>query len=249
METEIIPQTPQTRVIKIGRDQVTISENEVVIEAAHEMSDWQVREFKPTPIYFEDKKYLLFASNRAEKPFARSYILKPWPAEHLDAAKNFFTYDAESIEERDGAHRAGVKTEGIRIALTPFYPFLGFLWSGIQQRLERIGFVARSLTSISIFATFGLLFAQMSCAVVLLNTSIRTGKIALGGIVRLFADSNTFSIASLSIPIVWLDVALLIALVADVLARYSIYLREDQWCGGFLEWLVRRAPKDEKEKV
>ena len=248
MDTEIMPQAPQPRVLKIGRDQVTISENEVVIEAAREMPDWQVREFKPTPIYFEDKKYLLFASNRAEKPFARRYILRPWPAEHLDAAKNFLTYDAESIAERDGAHREGVKSEGVRIALTPFYPFLGFLWSGVQRRLERIGFVSRSLTSISIYATFALCFAQMSCAAVLLNSSIRSGKLALGGIIRLFAGSDTISVAALSVQTMWLDVFLLLALIADVLVRYSAYLREDQWCGGFLEWIVRRAPKDEQEK-
>jgi hypothetical protein len=249
MDTELIPQTPQTRVIEIGCDQVTISENEVVIDAAREMPDWQVREFKPTPIYFEDKKYLLFASNRAQRPFARRYILKPWPAEHLDAAKNFFTYDAESIAERDGAHREGVKTEGVRIALTPFYPFLGLLWSGTQRRLERIGFVSRSLTSISIYATFALCFAQMSCAAVLINSSIRSGKLALGGIIRLFAGSDTISVAALSIPAMWLDVLLLLALITDVLVRYSFYLREDQWCGGFLEWLVRRAPKVEKDEA
>src|SRR2546425_206237 len=139
METQSIV---QPRVINIARDRVTVSESEVTIEAAHEMPDWQVREFKPTPIYFEDKKYLLIARNRAEKPYAWRYVLKPWPADGLDAGKAFFVYDAENVAERDAAHRGGVQRETANTALMPFYPFLGLLWSGTQRRLERIGFVA-----------------------------------------------------------------------------------------------------------
>jgi hypothetical protein len=34
-----------------------------------------------------------------------------------------------------------------------------------------------------------------------------------------------------------LDSLLLVALIVDVPVRYSHYLRDDQWAGGFLEWL------------
>jgi hypothetical protein len=37
-----------------------------------------------------------------------------------------------------------------------------------------------------------------------------------------------------------IDSLFLAAFIADVLARYSRYLHEDQWSGGFLEWLFRR---------
>jgi len=33
---------------------------------------------------------------------------------------------------------------------------------------------------------------------------------------------------------------LFVALVADVAMRWTLYMREDQWCGGFLQWLVPR---------
>ena len=36
----------------------------------------------------------------------------------------------------------------------------------------------------------------------------------------------------------------MLALVADVAMRYTHYLREDQWTGGFLEWL---APKSSRK--
>jgi len=38
---------------------------------------------------------------------------------------------------------------------------------------------------------------------------------------------------------------LLISLVGDVLMRYSHYLRDDQWAGGFLEWLRPRRSSQE----
>jgi hypothetical protein len=37
------PEIRQPRSIQIGPDQVTITDQEVVIEAKHEMPDWQVR--------------------------------------------------------------------------------------------------------------------------------------------------------------------------------------------------------------
>ena len=243
METEA---TTQVQTVEIGRDRVTISENELTIDAIHEMPDWQIREFKASPIYFQEKKYLLIARNRGEKPFAWRYILKPWP-EDAEAGKGFFTYDAEAVAERDAAHRGGVRSEVVSTALLPFYPFLGFLWSGIQRRLERIGYVAHTITGISIFAGFGLLFAHASVAVVLINGSIRSGKIALGGIIRLFTGADTLALGALQLPVFWLDLALFVALLLDVLIRYSRYLGDHDWCGGFLEWIVRRAPKDSEK--
>jgi hypothetical protein len=34
---------PQPQTLQVGRDQVTISENQLIIDAAAEMPDWQVR--------------------------------------------------------------------------------------------------------------------------------------------------------------------------------------------------------------
>ena len=37
------PETNKERKIRIGPDQVTVTDNEVVIEARHEMPEWEVR--------------------------------------------------------------------------------------------------------------------------------------------------------------------------------------------------------------
>ena len=232
------PVEPKT--IQVGPDRVTLSPRQVIIEAVRLMPDWQVREFKPSPIYFEDRKYRLIAKQPAEKPFAIRYVLEPCPESGLDAGKTFFTYDAESVAERDGGHREGAKTEVASKALLPLYPMLGFLWSGTQRRLEKFGFVSHSITGISVFVGFCLVFLHTVSAVILINSSLRSGKLALGGLIRLMSNSNELSLGPVALPILWLDVVLEVALIVDVAMRYTYLSRDDQWCGGFLEWVFRR---------
>ncbi len=55
--------------------------------------------------------------------------------------------------ERDHVHRvASDSTSGL---LRPFFPVLGFLWSGTKERLAYLGFPARSTTSASLAVQFG----------------------------------------------------------------------------------------------
>ena len=42
----------------------------------------------------------------------------------------------------------------------------------------------------------------------------------------------------LAVPVLYLDILLMLALASDAAIRYSNYLREHEWIGGFLEWLV-----------
>ena len=49
-------QTAALRVIQVGPDQVTVTDEEVLIETRRPMADWQVRELNPVPIYFEERK-------------------------------------------------------------------------------------------------------------------------------------------------------------------------------------------------
>jgi hypothetical protein len=83
----------QSRSIRIGPDQVTITDQEVVIEAKHELPDWQVREFKAIPIYFEDKKYFLVEKRKVQLRYAFRYVLRPWPESHMESAA-FFLMDS-----------------------------------------------------------------------------------------------------------------------------------------------------------
>jgi len=236
---EISEQKPE-RILQIGPDHITVAGTEVVIEAKHEMIDWEVRELNPVPVYFEDKKYFLIEKRRANPPYAVRYLLSPWPAEQSAGTKLFYTYDAETVAEREAGHRLGNRDEVVRLGLLPLYPLLNLLWSGTQQRLTRFGFVPRAITSASIFAVFCLVFAQGVFACVMINTSLRSGKLMVGGMVRAMVSQDHFHVGPIAIPVMLIDGVLLVAFVADVLARYSRYLHEDQWAGGFLEWLFRR---------
>jgi len=230
----------KVKVIQIGPDQVTVTDEEVRIEAKHEMPDWDVREHNRVPIYFEDKKYFLIERRKVQPPYAFCYVLKPWPQGQHTSTKLFHSYDAEAVAERDSTRRSGRRDELIHYGLLPLYPFLGLLWSGPQRGLNRFGFVSRSITGISIFTVFCLSFAQAVFAVVLMNTSLRVGKMMLGGMIRALANGDFLHLGSVRIPIALLDSLLLVAFLADVLIRYSNYLRDDEWTGGFLEWLVPR---------
>jgi hypothetical protein len=240
--------TEQVRLVQIGPDRVTIKDSEVIIEAKHKMPEWQVRELNPPPVYFEDKKYQLVHATKAEAPYAARYILVPWPADLSSNSKLFYAYDAEAITERDGALRVG-QAEGLaRALLLPFYPFLGLLWSGVQKRLCRFGFAPHAISGISIFAVFCFSFAQGVFAVVSINASARTGKMMIGGCLRAMASHDNLHLGPVSIPIALIDGVLTLACLADVAIRYSHHLREQEWAGGFLEWLFRRnsgAPKPE----
>src|SRR5882672_5945937 len=207
---EISEQKPE-RVLQIGPDRLTVQGNEVVIEAKHEMPDWEVREMNPPPVYFEDKKYVLIEKRRANPPYAVRYLLSLWPADQSAGTKLFYTYDAETVAEREANHRLGNRDEAVRLGLLPLYPLLGLLWSGTQQRLTRFGFVPRAITSASIFLVFCLLFAEGVFACVMINSSLRSGKLMIGGIVRAMMSEDHFHLGPITIPVMLIDGLLLVA--------------------------------------
>src|SRR5258708_24399527 len=154
------PAAQDSGIAKIGPDQVSLVEGAIAIDALHRMPDWEVRELHPVPVYFQDAKYQLVQVRRAEPPFAVRYMLRPWPGTHITSSAIFWTYDEETVAEREADRRSRTFHEIIWCLLLPFYPFLGLLWSGTQQRLTRFGFVPRSITSISIFTSFCIAFFQ-----------------------------------------------------------------------------------------
>jgi hypothetical protein len=231
-------------VINVGPDRVTRTGEDVLIEAKHPMSDWQVRELNPVPVYFEDRKYHLLEEGKAQAPFAQRYLLRPWPEGESTNVKAFYVYDAETVAEREAHLRRGHLEEVVHAGLFPFYPFLGLLWSGTQKRLQRFGFVPHSISGISIFTIFSLLFAEGVFVVILLNASLRSGKIMIGGMVRALVPADYLHLGPISIPVILLDALLALAFVADVCVRFGRHFQEDQWAGGFLEWLVPRRSRE-----
>ena len=238
--------TKSERVIRVGLDRVTVTDNEVVIEARHEMPDWKVQELNTPAVYFEDKKYFLADKGAAQPPYALRYVLRPWPEGKAANAKLFHTYDADAVWERDSSRRGEALNEVAWACLLPLYPFLGLLWSGSQQRLVRFGFVPRTITGVSIMVNFGLMLAQGAFMALLLFASARSGKMMIDGMIRAFMNQNYLQIGSVSVPVAVFDVLLGLVFLVDVCMRYSHFLREDQWTGGFFEWLVLRSLRRKK---
>jgi len=228
------------KVISVGSDRVTLSNTEAVIEAKHPFPDWDIRETNHVPVYVEEKKYFLVQKRKTDAPFAIRYVLHPWPEYQATNAKSFHAYGLELVAERDASIRTGNLEDVGHAFLMPVYPVLGLFWSGVQNRLVRFGYVPHTITGASIFTVFSLFFGQCVFAAVLLNSSMRTGSIMLGGFVRALSSGDRLQLGPLALPLAYIDILLLLALLLDLIVRYSHYLRDDQWAGGFLEWAVPR---------
>lgn len=231
------------RTVEMGPDRVIVTDDLVTIDAKNEMPDWKVRAFKVVPIYFEDKKYYLAEKRKGERPYAIRYVLKPWVEGEFDSAAIFHTYDAETVAQRDSSRRSEAQGEVLRAFLLLLYPFLGLLWSRTQQRLPRLGFVPRTITSISIFTVFCLFFAQGVFLLISLQTSARSGVVVIGGMIRQFSGRDHLQIGSVGIPLNIFDIVISVAMLLDVIVRYAKYLQDDDWSGGFLEWIFRRSAR------
>jgi len=232
------------RLIRIGPDQVAVSESKLVIDARHEMPEWEVhRGLRPPSVYFEDQRWLLIDKLPGEKPYAFRYVLKPWPPGKESNPNQFFDYNLEAVKERDAGVRGDLSDTLIWTALLPLYPFLGLLWSRTQERLVRFGYIPRTLTGISIFATFCFIFAQLVMTAVMLNGSARSGQMMIGGIIVALSGHNYLPLGPVHFPLGILDAFFLLAGGADMALRYTHFLRETEWTGGFLEWLFRRSER------
>ncbi len=240
---QTIKQSQASETIKVGPDLVTITRNQITIDALHEISDWQVREFARIPIYVGDWKFFLRERQPSQKPFAMRYVLERWPEDCKQPITTFFSYDEESVAEREAAVKSGKADDFGRAALIIFYPLLGMLWSRTKEKLVRFGFVSRSITGVSIFVTFGLLLLQGVFAKMLIMTSLRTGKIVIGGMIRAYAHSDYLNLWLFEVRILWLDCALLLFLFLDCIIRYSQHLRDAESPWGFLEWLTCLIPR------
>ncbi len=234
-------ETKNERVIRIGPDQVTVTEPQVIIEAKREMPDWKVCTVNAPAIYFEEKKYLLVEQGEAKPPYAVRYVLQPWPAGKIPNAKLFHNYDAETVAERDADQRGEKLNEIMWVCLLPLYPVLGMLWSRTQQRLLRFGYLPRTITGLSIFMTFGLLLMQCTFIALLLQASARSGSMMIGGMIRTIVGQNYIGLGPVQLPVIIFDLLFVLLLLADLGIRYTHYLRDDQWTGGFAEWLLPKT--------
>jgi hypothetical protein len=74
----------------------------------------------------------------------------------------------------------------------------------------------------------------------MLQGSVRIGHMMIGGVIRAMVGENILHLGPVSLPVAVLDGALLLGLLGDALVRYTRYLRDEEWAGGFLEWVMPR---------
>jgi hypothetical protein len=251
---ETVQKQPVSEKVAVGPDRVEITATQVIIDARHPMTDWQVREYSRIPIYFRDKKYFLRQKSAGQKPWAVRYLLEPWPADNKEIPPTTFDYNEEVVKEREAAIRGGHFEDVVKAALLLVYPLVGLLWSKTKDSLARFGVAARTTTGISIMLTFGVMLLDGVFAKMLLMGSLKTGRVAVGGIIRTFAGQDYWQLGPVALKIFWLDIALFVVLVLDVLLRYSQHLRDDGVNYGFMEWMAvpfrrKKSPKPAENSV
>ena len=229
METP--PAQPES--LWVGRDHLTITPDYVVIDAAQEMPDWQVREYQRMPIFLGDAKFFLRQKIQAQKPFALRYVLERWPEDaSFDAAAFSFTYDEEYVRERDAEHERETRADRIGLAIIWLYPVLGFLWADTKKKLVPYGFIPRSITSVSIFT--GL------CLMILQGTFIRMRF----GLVSLFLGWTQLP----EFLLLAFDYALFGLMVADGVLRFDQHIKGVEHPWGFGEWMTKPFKKKSLEE-
>jgi hypothetical protein len=214
---------PHQEIIWVGKDQLTISGDHVIIDAAHEIPDWQVREFRRMPIFVGDFKFFLRHKTPAQPPFAMRYLLERWPEnEHLDSAQISFTYDEQFVAERDAELSSKRRSDFLGVALICLYPVLGFLWSGMKRRLVPAGFIPRSITGVSIFTGF--------CLMLLQGTFMR---MQLGLFTLLFGK-----IEKIEAGLLGFDYLLFAVMLVDLVLRFDQHMKDVEFPWGFGEWIT-----------
>jgi hypothetical protein len=202
----------------VGSDRVVAREEALIIHAAREMPDWQVREFCRIPIYFRGVKLYVRGITRAEPPFRFRYELAVWPPDLHEESSTVIHYGEAYVAARDAEGRTEKIDDIGRAFLLPFYPLLGFLWGSFKdQRLERFGFNPASITSASLYLAFALFVGE---AVFVLY--LRQGFLEITFGFTPVIDYFIFAVA----PI-------------DTAMRFNQVLSGHETPDGFLEWVFR----------
>lgn len=121
--------------IPIGSDLVSREGERIVVDAARDMPDWEVRKARRAQIQFRDRVY--FVASRVPGARGRvTFLLEPWPEKSTDVPGARLVYDREYVRRRDqevGLARVGMALQPLLVSLTPL---VGFLPSATKRRLH-----------------------------------------------------------------------------------------------------------------
>jgi len=204
----------------IGNDFVSRDGARIVVDAARDMPDWEVRRARRVAIQFRDITYFV----AAREPGLRgrvTYMLEPWPEKSADVPGVRLVYDRGYVERRDrevGLARVGVALGPVVVALTPW---VGFLPSAVKRRIHRnLGIHPVTATRWSVYLQFIL--------VILLGTYM-----GIMGYVMAIGGAAAMGVGMLAQYIVQ------IVLTLDLVFRIGSLLRGTLDQDGVYEWLYR----------
>lgn len=208
-----------------GEDRILLDGENIVIDAATEMPDWEVRRFRRIRIHLEGVAYQLTGKTAGQEGRVR-YVLEPWPEDYPDPPGLEFHYDPSYVASREKERRAAERRSLLLPLLVPFVPLIGFLPGSWKLWIhDRYGIHPRTavMGSLAIEAA-GLLLTGL-----FLTLNMWAGAYSQTGVFGLLPLLNDMRYLA--------GVALI--LTADLLVRYGSLLEESMDLPGFYEWLFR----------
>jgi hypothetical protein len=208
---------------EIGSDTAWFEARRLVIDAARDMPDWEVRQHRKPQIRFRSHVY--FPVERVEGKWGRvRFVLEPWPEGSTDVPGPRIDYDESYVLERDGTARRSLAGAGLGPLLYLTFPLLGLLPSAIKEQLEqRFGLPQGTVTYVSILfeGTFALVLF------------VAWGISGWANMITALAPGGGPAVGSLQCTI--FGFAILIG--TDWAFRWGAHFRGGETSPGFYEWL------------
>jgi hypothetical protein len=210
-----------------GRDRIFRHGNRLIIIAAADMPEWEVRKNRKIAILVGTTIWWIAGKEGSGRGSVR-YTLEPWDEYLNQIPGRTIRYDAEYVGQRDEDLKSRSICKRRSDALVLLKPLIGFLPSKIKVRIEdRYDISARSATFVSLFVQLLVFFG-------------------LGAGVEIFAFAGLRgAIQGMDAGLAFLACAipLLLVLLADMMMRYHNYLSETRSPYGFCEWIIRPRRK------
>lgn len=210
--------TPATNVLAVGRDEVLLFGNKVVVCAAKEMPDWEARDFQRPKILFQGESYYVSRKFPGEREHPFRYELAPWP-EYQEDPKHVIDYNEDYVAERDGRFKKVRPVTNTSTGLWLLSPLLGFFWSGAKRRiLEPMGFNPLRISLASCLLAYAIFLGELFTFFFLAHGLLQR-LLGLG---------------------VWLDYLCLLIFPLDAAVRFfQITNASTRYPDGLLEWAVK----------
>ena len=201
---------------RIGSDTLLRKGDQLIVCSRADMDEWQIRQTRKTIIQINGEDWCLVGKQYTAAKEVR-YFLDPWPDLIKEIPGRRIRYDEEYVRARNEAMNKRRLESRIGPILHYLKPLIGFLPSCVKLRIESdFGIPARNATFMSIIVELLLFFM-------------------LGAFVQIFtygamqAPALVVFIPTFIVPVP--------ILFADLVMRYSSYLREDASPLGLLEWV------------